>query len=319
MSSETRTVDADGDATGAAARTERLAANAEASEGRRARRRAVAGGALAALAVGVATVLRVLHNVPFDPLPVSAGVLGAVEVGAAVVVALALGALAVGSRRTGVRIGLLFVATFGALATVAPASRVPAAVAVIGGGALALGAALGVPDSYREVRRAAVAASFPIAIALSLASTLGLGGAGLRELGVLAFLVAVLSLSVRVRGDRVALVAGAVAFAAVAAGSASAPFVAGSALLVGFGVVGGPHVLVAAAVGGAVAAAVAGARRGEYAIAAGAVVLVFAGVPATPTAAMAVLLGATLALVDPAALAGVEGADESASSAEVAA
>lgn len=310
MSSGTRTVEEGADATEPSARTGRPAANAEPSGRRRARRRAVAGGTVAAVAVGVATVLRVLHNVPFDPLPVSAGVLGAVEVGAAVVVALGLGALAAGSRRTGVRIGLLFVATFGGLATVAPASRVPAAVAVVGGGALALGAGLGVPDSYREVRRGAVAAGFLVAVALSLAGTLGLGGAGLRELGVLVFLAALLSLSIRVRGDGLALVAGALAFAVVVAGSASAPFVAGSAFLVGFGVVGGPHVLVAGAVGGAVAAAVADARRGEFALAAGAVVLVFAGVPATPTAAMAVLLGATLALVDSGALAGVQKTDD---------
>jgi hypothetical protein len=176
-----------------------------------------------------------------------------------------------------------------------------------------------VPDSYREVRQAAVAAGFLVAVALSLAGTLGVGGAGFRELGVLAFLVALVSLTVRLRGDRVALVAGAVAFAAVVAGAASAPFVAGSALLVGFGVVGGPHVLVAAAVGGAVAAAVAGVRRGDFAIATGAAVLVFAGVPATPTAAMAVLLGATLALVDPAALAGVVEPEDGGAGPEVAA
>jgi hypothetical protein len=318
MSSETRAVDA-ADGPEEAARGDLASANAERTAGGRARRRAVAGGALAACAVGFTTVLGVLHNVPFDPLPVSAGVLSAVEVGAAVVVALALGALAAGSRRTGVRIGLLFVAVFGALAALSPAARVPAAVAVTAGGALALGSALGVPDSYREVRQAAVAAGFLVAVALSLAGTLGVGGAGFRELGVLAFLVALVSLTVRLRGDRVALVAGAVAFAAVVAGAASAPFVAGSALLVGFGVVGGPHVLVAAAVGGAVAAAVAGVRRGDFAIATGAAVLVFAGVPATPTAAMAVLLGATLALVDPAALAGVVEPEDGGAGPEVAA
>jgi len=318
MSSGTRTVEGSADSTEASARTGRPAANAEPSGRRRARRRAVAGGAVAAVAVGVATVLRVLHNVPFDPLPVSAGVLGAVEVGAAVVVALAVAALAVGSRRTAVRIGLLFVATFGALAAVAPAARVPAAVAVTAGGALALADALGVPEDYRGVRRRAVAAGFLAAVALSLASTLGLGGAGVRELGALATLLALVSLTVRVRGDGLALVAGAVAFAAVAAGSASAPFVAGSAFLVGFGVVGGPHLLVAAAVGGAVAVAVAGVRRGEFAVPAGAALVVFAGVPASPTAAMAVVLGATLALVDSAALAGVPEQDRGGAGTEVA-
>jgi hypothetical protein len=316
MSSETRAVDA-ADGQEEAARSDLARATAERTASGRARRRAVGGGALAACAIGFATLLGVLHNVPFDPLPVSAGVLGAVEVGAAVVVALALGALAAGSRRTGVRIGLLFVAVFGALAALSPAARVPAAVAVTAGGALALGTALGVPDSYHEGRRGAVAAGFVVAVALSLAGTLGVGGAGFRELGVLAFLVALVSLTVRLRGDRVALVAGAVAFAAIVAGAASAPFVAGSALLIGFGVVGGPHVLVAAAVGGAVAAAVAGVRRGEFAVAAGAAILVFAGIPSTPTAAMAVVLGATLALVDPAALAGVEASRDDAVDSEV--
>lgn len=310
MSSETRAVDAE-DRADDAARTGLVGASAEPTAGGRARRRAVAAGTLAALAVVAQTVLRILHNVPFDPLPASASVLGAVDVGAAVVVALALAALAVGSRRPVVRIGLLFAAVFGALAAVSPAASVPAAVAVTAGGALALAGAFGLPESYREVRRRAVAAGFVVAVALSLAGTVGLGGAGVREFGVLVYLVALLSLSVRVRGNPVALVAGAVAFAAVVASSASAPFVTGSALLVGFGVVGGPHVLVAAAVGGAVAAAVAGVRRGAFAVAAGATILVFAGIPATPTAAMAVVLGAALALVDPGALAGVEEKRES--------
>jgi len=262
------------------------------------RGRIVATGALGALATAVATTLRILHNVPFDPLAVSAGVLGAMEVTAAFAVALALAAIGFAIDRPPVRIGLLFAGVFGALAAAAPAARVPAAVAVTAAGGVALLGALGVPDSYRELRRRAVAAGFLVAIALSLASTLGVASGGVRELGVLAYLVALVALSVRVRGDWLAVVAGAAGFAAVVVASAIAPYIAGSALLVGFAVVGAPHLLVAAAVGGAVAAAVAGLRRRSPALAVGAVLLVVAGVPATPTAATAVLLGATLATVD---------------------
>ncbi|WP_323675993.1 hypothetical protein [Halorubellus sp. PRR65] len=322
MNSETRSVDVDGRTGDAAARTGDATVQSEREAGRsddastrtdgtgagRVRRRVLASGAVAALAVAVATTLRILHNVPFDPLPVSAGVLGAVEVTAAVAVALGVAAVAFGNDRAVVRVGLLFAAVFGALATVAPPARVPAAVAVTAGGGLALAAALGRPDSYRGLRRRAVAAGFVAAVALSLASTVGVAPRGVRELGVVAYLLALAALSTRVRGDPLALVAGGVAFAAVVAGSASAPYVAGSALLVGFAVVGGPHLLVAAAVGGAVAAAIAAVRRGEFAVAVGAVVLVAAGAPATPTAAMAVVLGATLATVDLGSL--LAGADD---------
>lgn len=275
-----------------------------------ARGRVVGAGALAALATAVATTLRVLHNVPFDPLAVSASVLGAVEVTAAVAVALALAAVGFATDRPPVRIGCLFAGVFGALAAVVPAARVPAAVAVTAGGGAALATSLGAPESYRGVRRHGVAGGFLLAVALSLASTLGLASGGVRELGAVAYLAALAALTVRVRGDPLALVAGAAGFAAVVAASASSPYVAGSALLVGFAVVGAPHLLVAAAVGGAVAAAVAGLRRRSPALAIGAALLVVAGAPATPTAATAVVLGAGLATLDRDSLPGTDDAPE---------
>ncbi len=250
---------------------------------------------LAAVAVGVATAVRVLYNAPFDPLALPARLVPAVGTVAALATGAALGLAALSSDRPAVRVGLLFAGVFGVLATLSGAATVAAAVAIPGGAALAFARATGSPETYFELRRAAIALTFALAAGLSLAATAGIAGSPVRAAGSVAFLAAVTLLAVRAEGDRVALVAGAVAFVGVVAASAAAPYVTGSALLVGFAVVGSPHLLVATAAFGGVAAAVAGLRDGDTWLAVGAILLLLAGVPATPGAATAVCLGAALA------------------------
>lgn len=257
----------------------------------------VAGG-LALAAVAGSTLLRVLYNAPVAPIEVPGGAVTAAGTFATLVVVAALASIALASDRPAVRVGLLTVGVFGALATVADAAAVPAVVAVPGGTALAMGAALGAPSSYRGLRRRVVALAFPAAVALALAAATGAVDPGLRGTGTVGVLAATTLLSLRVEGDRTALVAGGVGFAAVAVVSSAAPFLTGSALLVGLGVVDAPVLLVATAVFGAVAAAVAGARRGEYVLVFGVGVLLSAGAPTAPPSATAVCLGATLACVD---------------------
>lgn len=261
-------------------------------------------GLLAAVAVGVATAVRVLYNAPFDPVAFPPRLVPAVGTVAALATGTALAAVALSTGRPVVRVGLLFAGVFGVLATVSDAATVAAAVAIPGGAALAFARALGGPTTYFELRRGVLALTFALAVGLSLAATAGLVGPPFRAAGSVAFLVGVTLLGVRAEGGSAAVVAGAVAFAGVVAASAAAPYVTGSALLVGFAVVGSPHFLVATAAFGGVAAAVAGLRDGDAWLAVGATLLLLAGVPATPGAATAVCLGAALATLDPEELLG---------------
>ncbi|MFA9516163.1 phosphate ABC transporter permease [Halopenitus sp. H-Gu1] len=262
------------------------------------RQRVLVVGGLATVAVATVTVLRVLYNVPFDPIEFPSSVLVGVGTLAAVLVGIALGTTAFATRNAVVRVGLLFAGVFGVFGVLADAAVLPAVVAITGGGALALAGALGLPRSYRGVRRRLVTAGFLAAIGISLATTTGIVDVGVRGLGTSLFLAALTLLVIRTGGDPIALVAGAVGFLAVIAASTSAPYLAGSALLVGFGVVDGAHLLVATAVFGGVAAVIAGLRRGAPALVAGATILLLAGAPATPGAAMAILLGTMLACTD---------------------
>ena len=261
-------------------------------------------GLFATVAVGVATAVRVLYNAPFEPAAFPGRLVSAAGAAAALATGVALGVVALSAERPTVRVGLLFAAVFGPLATVSDAATVAAAVAIPGGTALAFARSLGVPATYFELRRAVVALALALAVGLSLAATAGIVGSPFRAAGSVAFLAAVTLLAVRAEGDPVALVTGAVAFAGVVAASAVAPYVTGSALLVGFAVVGSPHLLVATAAFGGVAAAVAELRDGGARRALGATLLLLAGVPATPGAGTAVCLGAALAALGPEELLG---------------
>jgi hypothetical protein len=255
-------------------------------------------GLLAAVAVGVATAIRVLYNAPFEPVAFPPRLVPAVGTVAALASGVALAAVGLSTERPVVRVGLLFAGVFGVLATVSGAATVAAAVAIPVGAALAFARAMGPPETYFELRRGVIALTFALAVGLSLAATAGLVGSPFRAAGSAAFLAGVTLLAVRAEGDPVALGAGALAFAGVVAASAAAPYVTGSALLAGFAVVGSPHLLVATAAFGGVAAAVSGFRGGDARLAIGAVLLLLAGVPATPGAATAVCLGAALAVLD---------------------
>ncbi len=262
------------------------------------RERVVLGMATAVFAVVTGTMtLDVLRNLPYDPVVVPGWIQSLAATGSAVASAVALVAVALATRQDAVRVGLLFAGVFGLLVTFDAGATLPAAAAVVGGGGLALLGGLGRPATYRRLRRSAIAAMLVVGIGLSLASTIGLAGPGYRGIGGAFALVGVTGIGIHMDGDWIALGVTALVFALVAFASATAPFVAGSALLVGFAVVDVPHLLVALAFGSASGAAFAGLRRRDYGLAVGAGLLVFAGIPATLPRAMAVVLGATLVLV----------------------
>lgn len=254
---------------------------------------------LALLAVVSNTAVRILANMPFDPVPVPSPVRSGLAVAAPVTVALALGVIALTDDRATVRVGLLFSAVFGMLGVVVPSTVLPAVVALAGGGALALSGTLGRPDSlgYRAVRKRAIAAGVVLAVACSLGAATGIAGSAVHTLGTALALVSVAAVGTRSEGVLPAGAAGIFAVVALVAVSAASPFIVGSALLVAFAVTGVPHVLVALAVGGAVVAAGAGLLRRDYTLAVGATLLVFAGAPVTLPRAMTLLLGATLVLL----------------------
>ena len=255
-------------------------------------------GLIAAVAVGVATAVRVLYNAPFEPTAVPSRLVPLVGTVSALTAGVALAAVALTTERSAVRVGLLFAGVFGVLATVSGAATVAAAVAIPVGAALAFARVRGVPATYFELRRGVIALTFAVAIGLSLAATTGIAGSPFRAAGSVAFLSGVTLLAVRAEGDPIAFVAGAAGFVGVIAASVAAPYVTGSALLVGFAVVGSPHLLVATAAFGGISAAVAGFRDRDAWLSVGAVLLLFAGVPATPGAATAVCLGTALVALD---------------------
>ncbi|WP_440991610.1 phosphate ABC transporter permease [Haloarchaeobius baliensis] len=281
------------------------------------RERVVAGLGLAALlAVAGATALRTLYNLPFDPVPVSPSSRSVAGAAMLAVLTVTLVGLVLSTGRRTVRVGLLFAAVFGVLPAFDAAATLPGAVGVTGGASLALLGTVGVPDSYRAFRRFAVAAGFVAGVAVSLAAATGLVDVGLRQTGSLLVVAAILGTGIRVQRDRLAAAVGVLVLVATLALTGANPYVAGSALLVAFAVVGVPHLLVAAAVGVCAAVGTAAVRRGEYATATGAGLLVVAGMPATFPRALAVLLGAALVLLPAGALA--PGTDRGRSETEVA-
>ncbi|WP_336002668.1 hypothetical protein [Halorientalis halophila] len=246
---------------------------------------------LAIVALGLA--LRILHNAPLDGVAVPGVAFAALETATPLALGAALFAVALAAAEPARRVGLLFAGAFGPLATISPAATLPAVGGVIGGGALAVVGSLDTPRTYREGRRAAVLLGFLAGVACSLAAAIGVLD-GAMAIGAGLTLLATAALALLVETDRTAALAGLVTVVGVIAVIVSAPFLVGSVLLVGFGVVGVPHLLVALAFGGAVPAAVAGLTRGNTRLAVGASLVALAGVPATLPRAMAVLLGVAL-------------------------
>lgn len=204
--------------------------------------------------------------------------------------ALAAGVLLATTDDDLTRVGLAFVTVFGLLGAAAPAVYVPASVAVVGGGGLALGRAL-------ERRRAATAdwRLLPIAlvfagVAVSLLAGLSVVpearpvGAHLTMLGA----AATPALLGHGRGDWA--LGGLVAGLLVAAGL-SAPFVTAAAALVGGGVVATGLLVMAAGLSGLVTTASAAFRARRWNALWGAGMLLVAGVPGTLPRALAAVLG----------------------------
>lgn len=254
---------------------------------------------LALFAVISRTLVVILRNLPFDPLVTAEPIRMGTAVLFPVVAAGALVTLALTDERAPVRVGLLFAGVFGLLGLLVPTTTLPAVVAISTGGAVALLGTLGIPDTwtYVTVRRRAIATGFVLAITISLASAVGIV-AGLRGIGALVGLASLAAVGTRAEASPVAGGAGIAVAALLVVGSLTNPFIAGSALLVGFAITGVPHLVVAVAVAGGVAAAVAGIRRRNYPLALGALLVLFAGVPVTLPQAMAVLLGAVLVVLD---------------------
>lgn len=254
----------------------------------------------ALVAVAAWTGFRALHNAPLDlPLAVLAAAPG-IALAAGMVpggVAVALGLL---STRPAVRVGLLFVGVFGALGTVVEAVAIPAAVALVGGGALVL------LDEDRSdgggwggTLRRAVPVLLVGSVALSLGAATGLLPPGTRSLGSTLVLVGLAASPTLVRPGPGGWALGALAGVGVLWAGSSLPFVTGAVTLVAFGLVGTPLLVFAAGVGGCVATVVGSLRRetsgaDQRRHGAGAALVLLAGGPATVGGATAVLLGAAL-------------------------
>jgi hypothetical protein len=256
------------------------------SEATRERATTVAG-LLVLLPVGAVTATTILKNGP-GTLPDALSPISTygptASLVAGVVAALALAAAA---DRAIQQIGLLFVGVFGGLAALSDAATLPAAVAIVGGSVLAV-------DPAWRGRRAPLVALYVLALATSLAGAVGVETAAFRPVGST---LAVLGLGATALVGSPRLpdwLLGGLVTAFVLFVGASAPYVTGAVVLVGFAVLGTSLVLVAAGFGFATAALVDALRRDRRHVALGVAVLVAAGVPATIGHAIAVVVGLRL-------------------------
>jgi hypothetical protein len=175
---------------------------------------------------------------------------------------------------------------------------VPAAVALVGGGAVAVVAG-GTDRGWRGTLRHAVPALLLGSVALSLGAATGLLPPGLRSAGSALALVGLAASPALVRPGATEWTLGALAAGGGLWAGAALPFVTGAVTLVAFGLVGTPLVLFGAGVGGCVAT-VSGSFRREpdgptvRRRGIGAALVLLAGTPATVAGATAVVLGAVL-------------------------
>lgn len=266
----------------------------------------IAGAGVLALAtVAVGTGLRILGNLPFEPVALPAVIETGVRAGTPLVVALATVAVALGTDGS-TRVGLLFVGVFGLLAALVSGASVAAMVGVTLGGWVALGGRV-VPGGgmapggwggrpLGDPRSVTVAALFAGGVTASLSSAVGMGPRGF---GTLLTLAGIAALPALVDRDWRDVTVGALAVVAVLGAAVTSPYVAGATLLVGFAITGVPLLVVALAVGGCATTVSAGVRAREAVRVAGAALCLLAGVPVTVPRATALLLGATLLLAGP--------------------
>lgn len=266
---------------------------------------------VAASAVVLRTALKIVGNLPFEPVAVPNPVAWLVASLTPVAVALATGLVAVRATRPGMGVGLLFVAAFGPIAALTPAARLPASVAIALGGALALGAATGLSDVDFELlgdgkrslwsslqSRASTAAALlgAAGIGLSLSSGVGVAPMFTRPVGTVAIFGALGAAGLATQPDRRTVGIGLVTAALVVAAAVVAPFATGATLLVAFAVAGVPVPVVALGIGGAVVAVASGIRTRDRWQVAGGFCCLAAGIPVTPERAAAVVLGLVLLL-----------------------
>lgn len=206
--------------------------------------------------------------------------------------ALAAIILGVTTDEDGVGVGLLFVGVFGVLAAISGAAAVPAALAVVGGGLLAVGTLAEDAGWGRRV----VAALGTTAVAVTLAGALGLSPATLRPVGSHLALVTLAVTPFAVGDDRrlAVWVVGALVGAGVLWIATVRPFVSGAVALVGGGVLGASILLTAIGAAGATTALSSMVRRRQVVPALGVTLLVVAGVPGTILRAVPAILGLVL-------------------------
>lgn len=256
---------------------------------------------LAAVAVVAAwTGFRALYNAPGDlPTAVVAAAPG-LALAAGVVPGVAAVVLGLRSIDATERVGLLFAGVFGALGTVVGAVAIPAAVALVGGGAVVVVGDGPIDEGWRGTLQRTVPTLLLGAVGLSLGAATGLLPPGARSLGATLLLAGLAVSPALVRPGLQELTLGALAAAGVVWVGSTLPFVTGAVTLVAFGLVDTPLVLFAAGVGGCVAT-VAGALRlretdedDRRHRGVGAALVLLAGGPATIGGATAVLLGTVL-------------------------
>ncbi|WP_380680421.1 hypothetical protein [Salinigranum sp. GCM10025319] len=250
---------------------------------------------LAAAPVVAVALLRVARNAP-GTLPSAVGNAYGVVVAAAwlgpAVAALVLAATAVERAE---RVGLAFVGAFGLVGGVTPVASLPAASAVVGGGALAVAARLRACRASPRARWVTAASAVIVAaLACSLAGSLGIAPATLRPIGSRLALVGLATTPAFVRPRWPAVGLGVLTALAVLAIGGGLPFVTGAVLLVGGAVVDTSLVFVAGAAAGSVATLVAAARRRDVTRALGVATLAAGGVPATIPRALAAVVGLSL-------------------------
>lgn len=255
-------------------------------------------GVLALLTAAAPFLSRVLINARTTVGPSLATRMDLLAAGAVAGPALAAGVLAATTAVDGERVGLVFIAVFGGLTLASPAVAIPAATAVVGGGALAVGARWRALPARGVDWRVAPVAGVLTGTAVSLAVATGLFPAAARPIGAhLSMLGAAATPALLSHGHRDWAFGGLVAGLLVAVGVV-APFVTGAVSLIGGGIVAVRLPVIAAGLAGLVTTASAGLRTRRTPAVLGAALLLVAGVPGTVPRAMAAVLG-LLVLIEP--------------------
>ncbi|MFB6162264.1 MAG: hypothetical protein ABEJ86_02330 [Halococcoides sp.] len=246
---------------------------------------------LAALLFGSRLAINARVSMPIDPV----GLQDSLVTITALACAGSILAIAVLHGRGVETVGLSVVGVFGVLGVIARPATAPAAVAIVAGSTLAIGAKL---SGERALGATLVAGLLIGGLAGSLAGVVGFESATTRPIGSqIALLGAAGTPAVLARG-RLDWTLGAIGAGLLVVVAAIAPFVLGATGLVAGAIVGASVPVMALALGGVTTTASAALRTEAYPAALGAGLLLFAGVPATIPRALAVVL-AMVVLIGP--------------------